>query len=353
MAKRGLQMTFEEWPARDQEAWHALFSDGDIFDGRGPALHWRAATRKTNLEHYARWLAWLDSEGILEATAQPWCRVTPERIKAYASCEMARVAPVTVASTLIGLKCVVIKMNPDMDWTWLREVTNRLKVWAKPVRARQDRLLPANEMMAAILAELDRLSVLKDTARQFDLAFRDTLIIGILICCPIRLKNIAMMHLGQHIRQVGDEWRLSFDASETKTYQDLTYVLPRSLAPALTHYLSNVRPGFPRAANTLALWMSQKGSPLAYQSIYGRVIMVTDRLFEVDINPHAFRTIAASWLAHRSSSDAAHARPILGNRDQATTERHYIQPATLEASRKVSDAIIEIRKRSSAKRGTL
>ncbi len=343
MSQPRLQMAFRDWPAVDQDAWNALFHDGDIFDGRGAALQWRDATRKTNLKHYARWLAWLDSEGVLDRSAAPWSRATPERITAYAHYEIERVAQVTVRSSLIGLKCVLIKMNPDLDWEWLREVTNRLKVWAKPTHERRDRLLPANEMMASVLAELHQLGVSGGKSRHADLAFRDVLIIGILICCPIRLKNLASTCIGRHLQQTGDEWHLSFPASEIKNSQELTYILPPCLERALQHYLSTVRPRFPGAHSSLALFRSLKGNPLACETIYMRVIKETRRLFGVDINPHSFRTIAATWLAEQSARDALFARPLLGHRNPATTERHYIRASKIEASRRVSEAIVQVR----------
>lgn len=338
-----LQMRFDDWPAIDRQSWNSLFRDGDIFDGRGAALHWRAATRKTNLKHYGRWLAWLDSEGVLDGTAAPCSRATPELITAYAHHEIARTSPITVSSTLIGLKCVLIKMDPDLDWGWLREITNRLKVWAKPAHERRDRLLPANEMLATVLAELQQLGVLGSKSRRADLAFRDVLTIGILICCPIRLKNLASICIGQHLQKVGDEWLLSFPAFETKNNQDLTYILPQSLEQALEHYLLTVRPRFPGADGTLALFCSLKGNPLAYETIYMRVIKETRRLFGVDINPHSFRTIAATWLAEQSARDALFARPLLGHLNPATTARHYIRASTIEASRRISEAIIQLR----------
>jgi integrase/recombinase XerD len=86
-----------------------------------------------------------------------------------------------------------------------------------------------------------------------------------------------------------------------------------------------------------------RGNPLAYESIYARVIKETQRLFGVDINPHTFRTIVATWLAEQSARDALFARPLLGHRSPATTERHYIRASKIEASRRVSDAIIELR----------
>ena len=343
MSNPRLQMQFHDWPKVDQQAWNALFRNGDIFDGRGAALHWRTATRKTNLKHYARGLAWLDGTGTLDSSAAPCSRATRDIIAAYAQHEIERVAPVTACSGLIGLKCVLIKMNPDMYWDWFREITNRLKVWAQPSRKRADRLLPANELMATVLAELHKLGVSNCRDRRADLAFRDALTIGILICCPIRLKNLASLCIGRHLQRVGDEWHLSFPAPETKNNQDLTYILPRSLEPALDHYLSAVRPRFSGTDGNPALFFSQKGNPLAYETIYMRVMKETQRLFGVDINPHSFRTIAATWLSERSASDALFARPLLGHRNFGTTERHYIRASKIEASRRVSEVIIRLR----------
>lgn len=338
-----LQMAFTEWPQIDQLSWNEMFREGDIFDGRGTALHWRDATRKTNLKHYARWLAWLDGDGALDRSAAPWSRATPKRVAAYARHEIARVGQVTVSSSLIGLKCVLIKMNPDLDWGWLREVTNRLKVWAKPARERRDRLLPASEMMATVLSELYHLQVTDCKSRHADLAFRDVLTIGILICCPIRLKNLTSLSIGQHLQKVGDEWRMSFPACETKNNQDLSYILPQGLEAAFEHYLSTIRPRFPGADGSAALLRSLKGNPLAYETIYMRVVKETRRLFGVDINPHSFRTIAATWLAEQSARDALFARPLLGHRNPATTERHYIRASKIDASRRVSEAIMKLR----------
>jgi len=343
MGNKKLQMGFEDWPMVDQQAWSALFRDGDIFDGRGAAVQWRPATKKTNRKHYARWLAWLESVGALNRSITPWLRATPEKIDAYARHEIGRVAPVTVASALIGLKCVLIKMNPDLDWRWLQEITNRLQIWARPARARIDRVLPAGEMMAAVADYHRRLLSDGSETRTADLAIRDALLIGILICCPIRLKNLSSIRIGEHLQRVGDEWHLSFRADETKNYQDLTFVLPPFLEPMLEHYLSKVRPRFPGADGNASLFLSLKGNPLAYESIYGRVILGTKRLFGVDINPHAFRTISATFLSECSARDALFARPLLGHRSPATTEKHYIRASKLEASVRVSDALIRMR----------
>ena len=121
------QLPFEDWPKTDQAAWEGLFREGDLLDDAGTALHWSAATRFTNLKHYTRWLGWCVAEGRLNNEGSPAERVTPGIVEAYARTLLAEVAPETLASSLIGLKCVLQALAPDVDWAWLKRLTNHIK----------------------------------------------------------------------------------------------------------------------------------------------------------------------------------------------------------------------------------
>ena len=77
--------------------------------------------------------------------------------------------------------------------------------------------------------------------------------------------------------------------------------------------------------------------------IYGAVIPRTRALFGTAINPHAFRSIAATFLAESSPGDALHARPLLGHRQPDTTERYYVSASQFEAARSISGALRAIR----------
>ena len=102
MARRHPQrrsLPLHAWPAPDRAAWAAAIAEGDIFEGRGPAAHWRPATRATNLDHYARWLGFLDSRGALAAPRRPEDRVTPEAVADYVARLRGEVAPRTVVPT--------------------------------------------------------------------------------------------------------------------------------------------------------------------------------------------------------------------------------------------------------------
>lgn len=343
MTGNPVELPLATWPATDRAAWEDLFREGDLLDGQGAALHWAEATRRTNRKHYARWLGWLAANDLLDLDITPWERMSPARVDAYARSLIDRLAPRTAASALIGLKCVVQRMQPNVDWRWFKDLTNRLDRWAKPSRANRGQALSAPGIFSRLLADLEQCARGPLAKRHDQLIYRDTLIVAILAACPIRLRNLAMMRFGDHLYQIGAEWRLRFDDGETKTGQPINLVIPIELAPFVAIFLEKVWPGFPRVANDNHVWPACKGKPMAEETIYMRVIKRTRELFGVAINPHAFRTIAATFLAESSPEDALYARPLLGHRQQQTTERYYIRASQIKAARTVSTALCDIR----------
>lgn len=98
-----IELPLADWPVADRAAWEALFREGNLLDGRGAAVHWTPATRRTNAKHYARWLGWPAMNGLLNPDVAPWERASRDHVEAYARSLIERVAvgtmaPCTVAS---------------------------------------------------------------------------------------------------------------------------------------------------------------------------------------------------------------------------------------------------------------
>lgn len=252
-------------------------------------------------------------------------------------------APCSVASALIGLKRVLMLMHAEGDWRWLLDLTNRLKHWAEPARENPARDLDGTAVFPRLVAELERLARGPLERRRAQLLFRDTLIVALVVGCPVRLRNLAMMERNRHLKPVGSAWHLRFDAAETKTHQPIHLVVPAELEPYLDLFLARIRPAFPGAQTSAHVWPACKGRPMAYETIYMRFKMRTRALFGIALSPHVFRTIAATALAESSPEDALYARPLLGHRQPGTTERHYIRASQLKAARSVATALRQIR----------
>ena len=339
---QGQGLPQDQWPLGDQTEWQALFRIGDIFDGMGAAVAWRDRTRITNARHYGQWLGWLSFTGRLDTDVQPWDRVNEESIQQYLKTEMGRVASVTVYGRLRGLTSVMLKMRPGNNWQWLQDLTNRIKTWSTPSRDMRARILPADQIYSGVLAQLAHLSERVQNTPRLRIAFRDALMLGVAVSCPVRLKNFAQIRLGHELVLRNSCWCLTFEDSSTKTGTTLKFHAPSSLAPYISHYVENIRPEFPGIALHTGIWAGSKGAPLSEISIYGRMMIASKKLFGVAISPHAFRTIAATFLAETSVNDVYHASRLLGHRDIKTTEVHYIRASQLTASRKVNRVLEEL-----------
>ncbi len=234
-------LPYEAWPASDRAAWGAAIAIGDILDVLGPAAHWSAATKRTNIQHYSRWLGYLVHIGHLDASNPPERRVTVELTRGYVDHLRAEVAPRTVVSSLVGLKVVIKAMAPHMDWRWLADACNALNRTSKPQREKRPRMRPTEDIYAASLRELGRLLDTPFSRRIERVAYRDTLMLAMLAARPVRLKNFSSMHLGRHLVRNGSTWLLVFPGEEVKNRRPLEYALPQSSGP-LPRYLSRTCP---------------------------------------------------------------------------------------------------------------
>lgn len=336
-------LPFDDWPPADKAAWHRAIAKGDILDGQGPAAHWAAATKRTNIQHYSRWLGYLQHIGRLDRGCRPEERVATEVVRRYVAHLGAEVAPRTVVSTLVGLKVMMKAMAPDANWRWLADVCNALNRWAKPQKDKASRMRPTEEIYAAAVAELRWLLTTPVTRRIERVAFRDRLMVAMLAPRPIRLKNFSNIRIGHELRREGRHWVLVIPGEEVKNGQPLEHALPTSLVPFLHVYLDRIRPSFLKDRQSQALWLTFEGDTLGYNSIYGRFILVTKRLFGVPINPHLLRDCAATSLSTVSPAAALSAGALLGHRTFATTERYYVRANRLEANRAVNDILASIK----------
>jgi site-specific recombinase XerC len=338
----GQDLPQDQWPTADRAEWQTLFRKGDIFDGMGTATSWRDQTRNTNARHYGHWLGWLSITGRLDSSVQPWDRVEEDIVRQYIKMEMGRVASVTVYGRLRGLTSVMLKMRPGINWQRLQHLTNRIKSWSKPSRDLSARTLPADQIYSGVLAHLFYLSESGLGTPRLRIAYRDTLMMGVATACPVRLKNFAQIRLGHELMLKKDCWHLTFEDTSTKTGTTLKFQAPPKLAPYINRYVECIRPEFPGAAKHSGIWAGSKGAPLSEISIYGRMMTASKKLFGVAINPHAFRTIAATFLAEASVEDVYHASRLLGHHSLKTTEGHYIRASQLTASRKVNRVLEEL-----------
>ena len=329
----------ECWPEDDRLSWAAAFEEGDIFDGRGPAAHWSGGSRRSIASGYGRWIGYLTTRHPEALSLAPANRVTRDRLRRYLEHLADEITPAGIFNYAKHLYDAIRAMSPEHDWRWLKSIVWRLPGRGLPRGGKSERMVSVIRLIDLGLGLMDWARPDSD-ALQETIAYRDGLIIALLICRPIRRRSLAAMRLGRHLVKVGGRWHLVFRADETKTHRPYEAPLPDFLAPFLEHYLNVIRPRFPKAFDHDGVWASSKGCPLSESALYHRVAKRTQAAFGRPINLHLFRDIAVTEIAYLDPVNIGMAPDLLSHGDQRSVDRHYNQSSQIRAGRAFADAVL-------------
>ena len=174
--------------------------------------------------------------------------------------------------------------------------------------------------------------------------YRDALLIALLISCPIRLKNLAGLVIGQHLVLDGPDYRLTLTATETKTRRPYVAAVPHELTSYINQWLEvhrvhlNAQSGddihrvhsSARAEDQVSsagnhLWLDRWGNPMSGRSIQRQIWLRTEQASGKGICPHLFRDISVTELVDCAPEEIGIAPDLLGHADLRTTRKHYIQ----------------------------
>jgi integrase len=341
-----------EWPTPDRLAWAEALRPVDAFDVvQRPATRWRTATREVVQNGYGRFLTWLAGQDLLDPNAAPRNRVTRDRVRAYHA-DLARTdADYTVVARIAQLGDALRAMAPEEDWGWVRRGSERLRAKAVPVRDKRSRMRPAHEVLQLgrdLMEKADRDPYLPAVMRAK--IYRDGLIIAFLILRPLREANLGDIDLDLHLLEVGTGWDVTFGDDETKQKRGMEMSWPEQLADQLACYLEVHRPVLLACTRkslppTRRLWISGHGTAMTYGAIALQVKARTKAAFGVEINPHLFRDIVATYIATHTPEQADDIALVLAHSTQKTSERHYNHAGRLQATERLQQVVEAKRKR--------
>jgi integrase/recombinase XerD len=347
-------LPYGDWTEADRKLFEESFhkSDDPFDDAAGAGAHLRPRTVRTLRYGYARWLSWISAEIPSALSDDPQHRVTPERIKSYTLALGKTMKPSSVATYVAWLLQVCCHMAPEMDWSWLKEVKNRLEATApkRPYRAMpldsvslQDQGLKLMDEAETMFHQLD-LADQKQVRTTAEL-FRDGLIIALLALTGLRRRNFQSLTLDHSIFRVGQVWAISIEASESKTKVPIDTVLPDSIGSKISCYVDHYRPMFPGAASHQGLWCAWTGRRLTDDAIYrlfkNRIAQLTGH----DLTLHDARRIIATSIAIYDPANVAVASQALGHVNERVTQAHYNLARGIEASRQMASMIQSMRRR--------
>ena len=345
MAQRQFGLSLAELPEADRLALEAAFAKEDRFR-RGPAAHWAESTRKKVIAALCRWLGFL---ALIEPSAlaeHPLDRLTEDRLLRYLDYIAA-----TVAS--VGQYVYFEQLHRALRVMFPGKVPETLKILVRALR--RDCLPQPKEWIMTPLLIVEGKRMIEEALRKDGeprkILFRDGLMLMLWPPRPLRRRAFAQIQIGKHLRRVGEEWRLIFDGSETKSGRPAQFTVPRRVAPYLERFLADVRPLFVGAADHDALWVSSKGRPLSPGAISGQIAKRTQAAFGIRISAHRLRHCAASTLAVIAPGQISLASELLEHSTSRMTGKHYILMARgIEASRLYAKRIAEAMPKSSRRR---
>jgi integrase len=339
----------EYWPEVDQAAWRKAVQEVDPFEAGTPAGEWSERSRAKTARGYGRWLSWLSEKGRLDPHQAPGDRVTPARVTNYIADLACIDSDFTVVCRVQELYDAIRVMEQDRVWGWLRQIHNASRARSVSSRDKRARMQPAGELVKlgkGLMSRAETASAKPPLTRA--VWYRDGLMIAILAFRPLRLSNLAAITLGRHLLRQSQGYRLFFGAEEVKGRRRIDTPVPDSLVANFDRYLDHYRPILLTRGNRQspaacsALWVSDVATALESNSIPQRIKKHTRAAFGQHLWPHLFRDCAATTIAIDDPKHAGGIMDILGHSTPATSEAHYNQARTLDASRRYQKAINDL-----------
>ena len=335
------------WPEADRNAWVAACQPAARLKRGGAAGHLRPVTRDDHAAHYGNFLGFLDWSGSLRHCELAASNVTLDKVEAYIDELKGRVASTTLHGSICKLRRAAQYMAPGRDLAWLLEICKDLALVARP-RSKFDRLVLTEVLLEAgltLIHEAEHSRSMTKLARACQV--RNGLMVSLLALCPIRRKNFAGLEIGRSFVNISGTWWIVLSASETKERRADERPLDDLLTPAIDRYLGQYRPVLARSDNPpSALWLSaNNGAPVTAKQVARLIRKTTLSTVGVKLNPHLFRTSAASAAAVYGGDNPYLGSAILHNADPRVTLGHYNRATSLTAAESFRQLIRQYEKK--------
>ena len=173
----------------------------------------------------------------------------------------------------------------------------------------------------------------------------DAVAMAILLVCPVRVSNLAGIHLERNIRRPGDGRAfLVFEAEDVKNSRRIEFELPAGILATIDRHLA-ARPAELCPPGTPWLFPRRDGAgPVGSSALGARLTRTIRRELGLEMNPHLFRHLAAMiWLEANPGAYEA-ARRLLGHSELSTTLNAYAGFEAGTATRLFAELIDKARK---------
>lgn len=342
-------LPLKDWPEADRLGWQAACRPGQRLARGGVASHLAPVTQADLARRYGYYLDFLDRSGRLDPAAEAGAQVTPEAIAPFVAELQDRVSSVTVSRTIYKVRRAAECIAPSCNFAWLAEIGKDLVLLERPKDGFDRNVLPERLVEAGLTLIREAEADIHGLPFGRALLVRNGLMVALLELCPIRLRNFAALEIGSTFVRIEGAWWIVL--RDTKSGRPDHRPVPTWLTSFIERYLDVYRPillgystsyearserrkrSIQAAEATSALWIGRLGGPLSYGAVERVVTETTLMTLCVPVNPHRFRTAAATSAALHAPHSPHLASALLQHSDRRTTEEHYSRASSLSVAR--------------------
>jgi integrase len=349
----------------DVQAYIAHLAGGDLFDAAGRAPASPATLRDVRTRLFEMAAALVHSGRAPETLQSLADLVTPDAVKtaltflwsrngkrktghlhnfALAALKIAKWWVKAPAEQIAALQAIRRQVDPQS--TGMTECNRaRLRQFGDPENL--SRLINLPETIRRSMPRTG--SVGRAGASRVQLA----LAIGILLVAPMRMKNLAALHLGRHVIRTrpGGVRHIVIPAEEVKNRTPLSFEIPDYLGELLDFYLARCRPILSEDANGYLFPAPRSGGAKTPGDLGAQIKRMIAQEAGIILNPHAFRHLSAMLFLAAHPGEYETVRLFLGHKNLSTTVRAYCGLEQADALRRLDALIDSHRKNSCNHRG--
>ena len=369
--RRQISFSWEAFPASfldDLDRYCHFMSGDDIFADNAPTPR-RLTTLQCHREQFRRFASLLVRAGIpMEEITELSVLIRPDNIKAalefYQEWLGGDLRSHPSVFEMVGTLRVLGKEYVRIPEDHFRIIDN----YCKRLRSRKpgftaknrERLRPFGDPQVRFrflnLGSILRKEALKLTTKPFKQALIMELALAheIELIAPLRLKNLAQLHLEKNFRWQGTKKRpqviLTIPPDDVKNRQPLDYQLTEPIVRQIREYLKTYRPRLISGEDGGWLFPGAlSGQPKHKVTLSGQLVGAVQRHVGVRINVHLYRHLAGYFYLGHSPGDYETVRRLLGHTSVATTMTFYAEFDGLFARRRYAGLLDDMRRDISAK----
>lgn len=249
---------------------------------------------------------------------------------------MARFQKLRRITQLIG--------SPKRDLAWLLDIERYLFSEMRP-KSKWDRVVLTEIIIEAGLTLIaEGGTARKVTKLNRARMVRNGLMQAFLAAHPMRRKNFASLEIGRSIVKQNGTWWILLTAAETKEKRADERPIDDYIGKEIDKYLQTYRPILGRGKSvTNALWLAETGEAIK-ESYIGELITETALLtLGVPVNPHMFRTAAATTAAIHAGDNPHLGSAVLHHTHGPVTLENYNRASCISAGRALKEVVQRFR----------